>query len=190
MNKLYVNGSAHVCAAQCVNDYTCAKDDPLYGHFQTKPHPDNLALSWAKFLSDAVRMPLVMGARTDNTISDIIQQTTEYVENNQNDLIIIGWSIPNETATKIHDDIWKLRKLLASRDIRHVFFNVDIIFDGDVLKKHNWGFRYFNAYNSSYTHYCEMHDLIPNENGYYGKDAHVLWGKFLLNYLNIYKVIS
>jgi len=188
MKYLYVHGSNHEIAAQCVNEFICAGDDPVYKHLHSNPHPDNESFSWAKQLSDLIKMPLILDAKANYTVDNIIQSTTDHIESFSDHLVIIGWNIV-EPSNLLHRKIWEFHRLLSDKEIVHVFYNSQSFFDSSVLKPHNWGFRYFNAYTSSYSQFCSDRNCYANENGYFSKDAHLAWAKFLMKYLMIYKVL-
>ena len=47
---LYVNGDSHTAAAEAVNSYSFAEDDPALFYMGRVPHPANIAISWGKLL--------------------------------------------------------------------------------------------------------------------------------------------
>ena len=49
---LYTNGDSHTAAAECVNNHAFAEDDNQYWMMGRAPHPDNLAHSFSKLLSN------------------------------------------------------------------------------------------------------------------------------------------
>ena len=92
---LYVNGDSHTAAAEAVNVHTFAEDDPEYFYMGRAPHPDNLAVSWGKLLSLALRTGLKCDAEGASSNARIIRTTKEWLANRpmQGDmLVIIQWS--------------------------------------------------------------------------------------------------
>jgi hypothetical protein len=92
---LYVNGDSHTAAAEAVNVHTFAEDDPEYFYMGRAPHPDNLAVSWGKLLSLALRTGLKCDAEGASSNARIIRTTKEWLANSPTRgdmLVIIQWS--------------------------------------------------------------------------------------------------
>jgi len=91
---LYVNGDSHTAAAEAVNQHAFAEDDPHLYHLGRLPHPENLAVSWGKQLSIALRAGFQCGAESAASNARIIRTTREWVNNNPSteNLVIIQWS--------------------------------------------------------------------------------------------------
>jgi hypothetical protein len=89
---LYVNGDSNCAAAEAVNDFAFAMDDPRFHYLGRKPHPDNLEVSFAKKLADKLTAKLDMDAESASSNDRIIRTTLEYLKTNRPDLILIGWS--------------------------------------------------------------------------------------------------
>jgi len=92
---LYVNGDSHTAAAEAVNVHTFAEDDPEYFFMGRAPHPDNLAVSWGKLLSLALRTGLKCDAEGASSNARIIRTTKEWLANSptrEDMLVIIQWS--------------------------------------------------------------------------------------------------
>jgi hypothetical protein len=75
---IYVNGDGHASAAQAVNQYLTAGEDPSLMYMGRLPHPENLAVSWGKLLSLALKAGLLCEAGPDNTIDTIIASTRRH----------------------------------------------------------------------------------------------------------------
>jgi hypothetical protein len=91
---LYVNGDSHTAAAEAVNQHAFAEDDPNLGYLKRLPHPENLAVSWGKQLSIALRAGFQCGAESAASNARIIRTTREWLKSNpsQENLVIIQWS--------------------------------------------------------------------------------------------------
>lgn len=93
---LYVNGDSHTAAAEAVNNHGFAEDDTQYWYLQRRPHPDNLAVSWGKLLSERLKAQFLCDAESASSNDRIIRTTKEWLENNKKNfyrtLLIIQWS--------------------------------------------------------------------------------------------------
>lgn len=93
---LYVNGDSHTAAAEAVNTYCFAEDDPRLFYLGRAPHPDNIAVSWGKLLSIPIKSVFVCNAESASSNQRILRTTREwlnhasYVSNEL--LMIIQWS--------------------------------------------------------------------------------------------------
>jgi hypothetical protein len=89
---VYVNGDSNSAGAEAVNSYCFAKDDPLYWALDRQPHPDNLRVSYGCELANMMGAILECDAESASSNDRIIRSTREYLETNNPDLVIIGWS--------------------------------------------------------------------------------------------------
>ena len=92
---LYVNGDSHSAAAEAVNPYAFAEDDPQYFYMGRVGHPDNLTVSWGKLLSLSLRSGFHCAAESASSNTRIIRTTREWLDNhtsNNDVLVIIQWS--------------------------------------------------------------------------------------------------
>lgn len=93
---LYVNGDSHTAAAEAVNPHAFAMDDPDLFYMGRTPHPANLAVSWGKQLSGALRTGFHCGAEAASSNARIMRTTREWLaktNSGYNDLlVIIQWS--------------------------------------------------------------------------------------------------
>ena len=76
---LYVNGDSHAAAAEAVNAHAFAEDDPALFYLGRAPHPKNLAVSWGKVLSLALRSGFRCDAESASSNSRIIRTTREWL---------------------------------------------------------------------------------------------------------------
>jgi hypothetical protein len=89
---LYVNGDSHSAAAEAVNDYCFANDDPIYYALGRMPHPDNERVSYGCNIANELYAVLHCDAESASSNSRIIRTTQEYIKETKPDAIIIGWS--------------------------------------------------------------------------------------------------
>ena len=90
---VYVNGDSHSAGAEAVNSFCFAQDDPLYWGLGRRPHPDNERASYGCEIANMMLAILHCDAESASSNDRIIRTTYDYLEqNNEPDLIIIGWS--------------------------------------------------------------------------------------------------
>lgn len=102
---LYINGDSHSAAAEAVNSFAFAKDDPKYTALKRQPHPDNLAISYGAYLAKCLNYQLYCAAESASSNDRIIRTTKDYLTTNTPDLIVIGWSTW-EREEWFHDDVY------------------------------------------------------------------------------------
>jgi len=93
---LYVNGDSHAAAAEAVNNHAFAEDDPAHFFLGRRPHPDNLAVSWARQLSRTLNAALHLDAESASSNARILRTTRAWLDQRadavQDVLVIIQWS--------------------------------------------------------------------------------------------------
>lgn len=94
MTILYVNGDSHAAAAESINSYAFAQDDPALFYMGRVPHPANLAVSWGKMLSMDLKTSFHCGAESASSNYRILRTAQEWLAQprNQNLLVVIQWS--------------------------------------------------------------------------------------------------
>ena len=105
---LYVNGDSHTAAAEAVNPHAFAMDDSDLFYMGRAPHPENLAVSWGRLLSAALRAGFHCGAESASSNDRIMRTTREWIStqsHNQDILMIIQWSTW-EREEWLHNDIY------------------------------------------------------------------------------------
>ena len=108
---LYVNGDSHTAAAEAVNPHAWAMDDGNLFHLGRAPHPDNLAVSWGKLLSQTLRASFHCGAEAGGSNARILRITREWLANtprNQDLLVIIQWSTWEREEWLINDEYYQV----------------------------------------------------------------------------------
>jgi len=93
---LYVNGDSHTAAAEAVNAYAFAEDDPNCNYLGRLPHPANLAVSWGRILADRIKAGFFCGAESAASNQRIMRTTRHWLLENptayRDGLVIIQWS--------------------------------------------------------------------------------------------------
>jgi hypothetical protein len=93
---LYVNGDSHTAGAEAVNTCSFSDDDHQYKYLGRSPHPDNLAVSWGKKLSELVKMSFYCNAESGASNYRIERTTRKWIEDYTGEVkdifVIIGWS--------------------------------------------------------------------------------------------------
>ena len=106
---LYVNGDSHTAGAEAVNAHAFAEDDPELFYLGRAPHPENLAVSWGKVLSLALRSGFRCDAESASSNTRIIRTTREWLNNgganHPDQLVVIQWSTW-EREEWLHDKIY------------------------------------------------------------------------------------
>jgi len=91
-----VNGDSHAAAAEAVNSHAFAEDDPALFYMGRVPHPDNLAVSWCRKVSDALKSVLHCDAESASSNQRIMRTTRDWIEKNKpwlsETVMIIQWS--------------------------------------------------------------------------------------------------
>jgi hypothetical protein len=179
---LYVNGGTHTMAAESVTPYIVANDDPSISHLGKLPHPSNVSNSWGKLLSIALRSGFQCGAVIDNTVDRIINDTDSWVNSqNQDSIVIIEWS---DITPDDEDKIWQFHRKLDDQKIKHIFFNSNT---PCLNESHDWNYSYISPLGVDGTYERRLQianiETVSPASRHFGKDGHVFWHRFLLNYI-------
>jgi hypothetical protein len=106
--KLYVNGDSHTAGAEAVNACAFAEDDWDLRYLGRLPHPENLAVSWGKRLSEVLKAAFYCDAESAASNQRIIRTTREWLKDHSDTsdtLMIIQWSTWERQEWLI-DDSW------------------------------------------------------------------------------------
>ena len=76
---LYVNGDSHSAAAEAVNSYCFANDDPLYYALGRRPHPDNERVSYGCNIANELNAILHCDAESASSNTRIIRTTKDCI---------------------------------------------------------------------------------------------------------------
>jgi hypothetical protein len=92
---LFVNGDSHTAAAEAVNPHAFAEDDADLAYLGRAPHPANLAVSWARRLSETLKAGFHCAAESASSNTRIMRTTRDWVRQQvsyDDCLVIIQWS--------------------------------------------------------------------------------------------------
>lgn len=92
---LYINGDSHTAAAEAVNPYAFAEDDPTLTHLGRVAHPANLAVSWGRLLSLTLKAGFHCAAESASSNTRILRTTRDWLRQQRgldDVLLIIQWS--------------------------------------------------------------------------------------------------
>jgi hypothetical protein len=92
---LYINGDSHSAAAEAVVPHAFAEDDHDLFYLGRAPHPENLAVSWGKLLSQTLKTSFVCEAESGSSNDRILRTSRAWLDNqtNYNEiLLIIQWT--------------------------------------------------------------------------------------------------
>jgi hypothetical protein len=92
---LYINGDSHTAAAEAVNPYAFAEDDPTLTHLGRVAHPANLAVSWGRLLSLTLKAGFHCSAESASSNTRILRTTRDWLHQQvtyDDMLVIIQWS--------------------------------------------------------------------------------------------------
>ncbi len=109
---LYVNGDSHTAAAEAVNSFAFAEDDPSYNYLHRLPHPANLAVSWGKRLSDVLKCTFKCDAESASSNSRIMRTTRDWIDQFSHHLprtlIVLQWSTWEREEWLIDGDYYQI----------------------------------------------------------------------------------
>ena len=93
---LYVNGDSHTAAAEAVNPHAFAEDDQRWNYMGRLPHPDNIKVSWGRFLADSLKSTFICDAESAASNARIMRTTRQWLLDNptayRDSLMVIQWS--------------------------------------------------------------------------------------------------
>lgn len=105
---LYVNGDSNTAAAEAVNSFAFAEDDPLYHSLGRQPHPDNLDVSYGCELANMLGAVLDCDAESASSNYRIIRTTLDYLNQNRPDLLVIGWATWEREEWEHNGKLWQI----------------------------------------------------------------------------------
>jgi hypothetical protein len=185
--KLYVNGSGHAAAAEAVNPYHHAQDEPRLFYLGRAPHPSNAAVSWASMLGRQLKAIIHNDSEAHSDTSRIIDTTRQWIAINHRWLpetvIMLQWG-DHVMDSAQHHEIWQLHQELESLAVRHVFMNTDHALNDTT--QHDWNQCYIEPYNPEHAISAWLkshgHRTVSPESPHFGASAHAALANFLLQY--------
>ena len=112
---LYVNGDSHAAGAEIHNTYAFADDDPTI-HNNKNPHPENIVDSFGCLLAKKLNYDFVTDARSGASNERILRTTEEFLKNNSNVFVLIGWSSFDRTEVKIDGNYYQFSPGFNSKE--------------------------------------------------------------------------
>jgi len=173
---LYANGDSHTAAAEAVNPHAFAEDDPNYWHQRRRPHPDNLAVSWGKLLSDRLKAHFVCDAESASSNDRIIRTTKSWIEQNSRNLyrtlIVIQWSTSEREEWLIDDEYYQINAsgidmVPESHQQRYKEYVANVNWKKKTTQAHKkiWDFhQYLNSLNISHVFFNGNNDFSKVSN--------------------------
>jgi hypothetical protein len=118
---------------------------------------------------------------------DMVPQ--ELQEKYRHYIIGIDWE---QKARQAHEDIWEFHLELKSQNVQHVFFNGNNDFSCLTQQK-TWGHNYIAPYDPSQTYHNVIRsngiDTVAPNSWHFDHRGHNTWCRYLLAYLEQYKII-
>ena len=106
---LYVNGCSHSAAAEAAVPHAWAIDDGQYWNRGTEPHPANLAVSYGRYIADALGAELICQASSGGSNDRIIRTTQAWIKDNpdcvKDTFMILQWTTW-EREEWLHNGTW------------------------------------------------------------------------------------
>jgi hypothetical protein len=110
---LYVNGDSHTAAAEAVNPWAFAEDDPQWFYLGRAPHPENLAISWSKLLSLSLKTSFHCHAESGSSNTRILRVSRDWLSRQPDSsrsqiFMIIQWSTWEREEWEHHDSYYQV----------------------------------------------------------------------------------
>lgn len=155
---LYVNGDSHAAAAEAVNQHAFAEDDPALFYMGRAPHPANLAVSWARLLSEKLKATLVCQAESASSNDRIIRTTRDWIARHEKDwhrtLVIISWSTWERQEWLIDGTYYQIN----ASGVDHVPESHQQLYK-EFVASVDWNTVTKNAHKDIWQFHCELLDL-------------------------------
>jgi len=129
--KIYINGDSHAAAAEAVNTFAFAEDDPQLFYMGRAPHPANAAVSWGRKLGQTVKATIHNDAESASSNERILRTSRQWLQKNH------AWLA--ETVVLIQWSTWERTEWLI--DGRYYQINasgIDIVPDSYQERYRNW----------------------------------------------------
>jgi hypothetical protein len=200
---IYINGDSHSAGAELVKDYCFAEDDPRYGAWGRRPHPESTPLTFGYKLAQTLNQPFHTDAESASSNARILRTATKFVEetNNKRDLfVLIGWTTWEREEWKYGEDYlqvtasgtdsvpenmveeykkWVIKQTPQELERKKLYWqNLIMEFSSNL---DDLGIKHLFFTTDEYTQYLKEHGYQTVNNGYhFGVDGHVAWYKKLL----------
>tara|TARA_Y100000114_G_C11750864_1_gene324261 strand:+ start:365 stop:1108 length:744 start_codon:yes stop_codon:yes gene_type:complete len=89
---IYLNGDSHTAGAEIIKNYCFAEDDKQFVNLGRRPHPEALPFTFGHLIANELSTSFYTDAESGSSNSRILRTTKKYLENNEPDIVIIGWS--------------------------------------------------------------------------------------------------
>lgn len=93
---IYVNGDSHTAAAEAVNSFAFAEDDPDLFYLGRAPHPENWRVGWAHQLGQLLKCSVYSNAESASSNTRILRTTRAWLEQHphlhRDVVVIVQWS--------------------------------------------------------------------------------------------------
>ena len=154
---LYVNGDSHTAGAEAVNAHAFAEDDLELFYLGRAPHPENLAVTWGKVLSLALRSGFRCDAESASSNARIIRTTRDWLAgggaNHPDQLVIIQWSTWEREEWLYNDTYYQV----GASGIDHVPAEAAERYRDYVIGT-NWQQKTQEAHNKIWAFHQELND--------------------------------
>lgn len=108
---LYVNGDSHAAAAESVNPYAFAEDDPSFFYMGRIPHPENKAVAWSTILAKTLKAYLHLDAESASSNQRILRTSRDWLDSHhspEHSLVVIQWSTWEREEWIIDDCLYQI----------------------------------------------------------------------------------
>jgi len=192
MSSIICVGGAHTAGAKCVNDYSAASDDPLWGYHGDVPHPDNKNNAYQIHITPVMAIGSFNISKASWNNETIMMETIRYVNNNPHpeDIIaVIGfedWAGLLRGHESLLRDVIQLHEQLNNVKTKHIMFNTVCCLQVVESGQYDFGNSYIGPYDQQETMVSQLtkqNFFFNPTTEYYGPDAHKAWARILLKRL-------
>lgn len=151
---LYINGNEHCAGAGAVVKAVHAEDDINLWWMGQTAHPSNLNVSFGNYLRQILKARLINQAHAGSTNETIILETKKFLETNPvQEQIVAIFGMPESNLEQLQD----FGAYLRSKNIKHIIYP-----------------------HEDYVEWLTKKKFVPDEQGYFGRDAHAAWAGHLV----------
>jgi hypothetical protein len=188
---IYVNGDSHTAAAEAVNSYAFAEDDPNLFYMGRAPHPENWRAGWAHQLGQLLKCPIFSDAESAASNARILRTTREWIATHphlyKDMVMMIQWSTW-EREEWLHEGTWLQ---VGSSGIDDVPPSLQEKYRNFVIGT-DWEFKTQQAHQEIWQLHQELQDLgirhvFFNGNNHFGKIPESEKKDWGINYIDPYQ---